>query len=71
MLKKRLISHVIGCFFLIKDVCFVVWLFCCLVVLLIGYYAGGHYKQPDHKTTKQPDNQTTTYRFIIFLPFTI
>ena len=39
--------------------------------MLIGYYAGGHYKQPDHKTTKQPDNQTTTYRFIIFLPFTI
>ena len=31
--------------------------------MLIGYYAGDHYKQPDHKTT--------TYRFIIFLPFTI
>ena len=43
----------------------------CFVVLLIDYDVGGHYKQPDHKTTKQPDNQTTTYRFIIFLPFTI
>ena len=71
MLKSDWFRTLSAAFFLIKDVCFVVCLFCCLVVLLIGYYAGGHYKQPDHKTTKQPDNQTTTYRFIIFLPFTI
>ena len=49
---------------MIKDVCFVVWLFCCLVVLLIGYYAGGHYKQPDHKTTKQPDNNLPLHHLL-------
>ena len=46
-------------------------LFCCFVDWQCCRRSLQTTRLQNNKTTKQPDNQTTNYRFIIFLPFTI